>query len=129
MKEIRKSTLKKFLIFRKIKQKQKPTYFSGNGTFWLTIKNFLFSQKKVFLIFRGMELCSPKLKKVVIFQKGTFQAYKIKKSFLKRFLIYWGKKPSSFRLKELIFFLNKKFIAFSGGNLENLKNKKIFTFR
>ena len=75
-----------------------------------------------------MELCSPKLKKVVIFQKGTFQAYKIKKSFLKRFLIYWGKKPSSFRLKELIFFLNKKFIAFSGGNLENLKNKKIFTF-
>ena len=67
MKEIKKSTLKKFLISPKKQTKKTATYFSGNRTFCLTIKNFLFSQKKSFLIFRGMELSNPKLKKVVIF--------------------------------------------------------------
>ena len=37
------------------------------------IKNFLvFSQKKVFLIFREIELSSSKFEKLLIFQEGTF---------------------------------------------------------
>ena len=37
------------------------------------------SQKKVFLIFREMELSSLNRKKLLIFQEGTFWARKIKK--------------------------------------------------
>ena len=67
MKEIKKIYSKKILDIPKKTNKKTTTYFSGNRTFCLTIKNFLFSQKKSFLIFRGMELSNPKLKKVVIF--------------------------------------------------------------
>ena len=35
-------------------------------------KVLIFSQKKVFLIFREMEISSPNLKKLVKFQQGTF---------------------------------------------------------
>ena len=39
-----------------------------------------------------IELSSPKLKKLLIFQEGIFQARKIKKFTLKKFLIFFKKK-------------------------------------
>ena len=69
------------------------------------IKNFLiFSQKKVFLIFREMKLSSPKLKKLLIFQKRTFRPQKIKKNTLKKFLIFQEIELSSPKLKKLLYF-------------------------
>ena len=44
-----------------------------------TLKNVLYFSKKVLLIFWEMKLFSPRLKKLVIFQEGTFRAEKRKK--------------------------------------------------
>ena len=63
---------------------RKIRYISGNGTFLYFRKLIIFQEKafpaqkmkkpilKVFLIFREMELSSTKLKKLLIFQGGTY---------------------------------------------------------
>ena len=60
-----------------------------------TKKSLLFSQKKSFFL----------KKRLLIFQKGTFQA-------LKEFLTFWEMKLSSPKIENFI----------SGGNLQSLKN-------
>ena len=53
-----------------------------------TLKKFLiFSQKKVFLIVREMELSSPKIKKI---QEGTFRGHKIKKTHSEKICYIFG---------------------------------------
>ena len=68
----------------------------GNGTFLYFLKNF-------FLIFPEMELFSLKNKK---FQKGTFQAQKIKKASLKKFLTFFQKKPKN---QNFLYFSKKSY--------------------
>ena len=65
------------------------------------IKNgLMFSQKEVFLIFWERQL----FKKFLIFQAGTFKAQKIKKSTLKKFLIFCQMELSSPKLKKILYF-------------------------
>ena len=112
----KKTTLKKFLIFS---QKKLILYF-GKRNFLIfygielssstnkKLQERTFRAQKIkkkptlkkFLIFWKMELCSPKIKKVLMF------------SLKKVFLIFREIKTS----------LKKSFI--SGGNLQNSKNKK-----
>ena len=80
--------------------------------------------KKVFLIFGEREISCPKIKKI---QEGTFHAWKIKKSTLKKFPTYQEMELSSPKLKKLLhFFFFKSYI--SGGTLQNLKNKSFLYF-
>ena len=51
-----------------------------------------------------MKLSSRKLKKLLIFQKGTFWPQKIKKNTLKKFLIFQEIELSSPKLKKLLYF-------------------------
>ena len=57
--------------------------------------------KKVFLIFGEREISCPKIKKI---QEGTFHAWKIKKSTLKKFPTYQEMELSSPKLKKLLHF-------------------------
>ena len=60
--------------------------------------------KEVFPLFREMELSSPRIKKLLIFQEGNFQARKIKKKKnLKQFLIFSPKKTFSYILENRTF--------------------------
>ena len=66
-----------------------------------TIKNvIIFSQKKLFFYFGKWNF----LKKLLIFQEGTFQARKIKKPALKKFLIFREMELSSSKLKNSLYF-------------------------
>ena len=78
---------KKFLTFfpEKFPLWKNYLYFRKWNCLTTKKKVLIFSQKKVFLIFWVTELFSPKIKK---FQEGTFRAWKIKKSTLKRFLTF-----------------------------------------
>ena len=52
-----------------------------------------------------MERSSPKLKKLLIFQKVTFRAQEIKiKPTLKNFIIFWEMELSCPKLKKLLYF-------------------------
>ena len=66
------------------------------------IKKDIFSQKKLFLFFRKCNF----LKKLILFQEGTFQAQKIiKNASLKKFLIFQEIQFSSPKLKKPLCFL------------------------
>ena len=63
--------------------------------------------KKVFLIFWEIKLSSTKLKKLVIFEEGTFQPQKKKKkkkSTQKKFLMFQEMEVSSLKLRKLLYF-------------------------
>ena len=64
--------------------------------------------KKVFLIFWEIKLSSTKLKKLVIFEEGTFQPQKKKKkkkkSTPKKFFIFQEMEVSSLKLRKLLYF-------------------------
>ena len=65
--------------------------------------------KKVFLIFWEIKLSSTKLKKLVIFEEGTFQPQKKKKkkkkkSTNKKFLMFQEMEVSSLKLRKLLYF-------------------------
>ena len=64
--------------------------------------------KKVFLIFWEIKLSSTKLKKLVIFEEGTFQPQKKKKkkkkSTQKKFLMFKEMEVSSLKLRKLLYF-------------------------
>ena len=75
------------------------------------IKNFLmFSQKIVFLIFQEMKRYNPKLKKLLIFQVGTFSAQKIKKNYSEKNFLY-------FREWNFLALSLKRIIIFQEGTL------------
>ena len=83
--------------------------------------------KNVFLIFREMERFDYKIKN---FQKGTFQARKIKKNPLWKKLLYFRKwnflAPS---LENSYTFSKKTFSFISRWNLQSLKSKSFLYFR
>ena len=62
--------------------------------------------KKVLLIFWEIKLSSTKLKKLVIFEEGTFQPQKKKKkkSTQKKFLMFQEMEVSSLKLRKLLYF-------------------------
>ena len=65
--------------------------------------------KKVFLIFWEIKLSSTKLKKLVIFEEGTFQPQKKKKkkkkkTTQKKFLMFQEMEVSSLKLRKLLYF-------------------------
>ena len=65
--------------------------------------------KKVFLIFWEIKLSGTKLKKLVIFEEGTFQPQKKKKkkkkkSTQKKFLMFQEMEVSSLKLRKLLYF-------------------------
>ena len=96
---------------------------------------FYIFPKEVFPLFREMELSSPRIKKLLIFQEGNFQARKIKKkknsktiSYIfskKNFFLYFGKQnflaPS---LKIPIYFLKKTFLYIKRELAKPEKQKK-----
>ena len=116
-------------------------YFGKRNFLASRLKNYIFSQKKVFLIFR-VELCSPKIKKLLYFFKiaflifwkiellektsyiseGNFPSSKNYKNLLWKSLFYFGKRifPAS-RLKNSYIFSKKKKSYISGGNLQSLE--------
>ena len=65
------------------------------------LKNYIFSQKKVFLIFR-VELCSPKIKKLLHFFKIAFLIFWKIELFEKTPYISEGNFPSSKNYKNLL---------------------------
>ena len=65
------------------------------------LKNYIFSQKKVFLIFR-VELCSPKIKKLLHFFKIAFLIFWKIELFEKTSYISEGNFPSSKNYKNLL---------------------------
>ena len=68
------------------------------------IKKDIFSQKKLFIFFRKCNF----LKKLILFQEGTFQAQKIiKNASLKKFLIFQEIQFSSPKLKNSYVFYKK----------------------
>ena len=84
------SQKKSFLIFRELETTKNSLYFRKRNFLIFqeteTLKNLLYfrrefsSQKnkkkntlKMFLIFRKMEFSSPKLKKLLLFQEGTYR--------------------------------------------------------
>ena len=97
---------------------------------------FYIFPKEVFPLFREMELSSPRIKKLLIFQEGNFQARKIKKkknsktiSYIfskKNFFLYFGKQnflaPS---LKNSYIFSKKNFLIYQEGTCKARKTKKI----
>ena len=89
--------------------------------------------KKVFLIFWEIKLSSTKLKKLVIFEEGTFQPQKKKKKKKKPniknllFLKKWKFLASS--LENSYIFSKNKFSYISRGNLQSLKNKNFLYFQ
>ena len=65
---------------------------------------FYIFPKEVFPLFREMELSSPRIKKLLIFQEENIQALKIKKKkTLKQFLIFSQKKTFSYILENRTF--------------------------
>ena len=76
-------------------------------------KCHIFSKKKLFHIFEKMEL----FKQPLIFQEGTFQAWKIKKSTLKKLLFFskWNFLATSLKI----------IIYISGLKLQRPKNKSV----
>ena len=89
------------------------------------LKNYIFSQKKVFLIFR-VELCSPKIKKLLHFFKIAFLIFWKIELFEKTSYISEGNFPSSKNYKNLLwkslFYFGKQIFAAS-----RLKNSYIFS--
>ena len=112
------------------------------------LKNYIFSQKKVFLIFR-VELCSPKIKKLLYFFKiaflifwkiellektsyiseGNFPSSKNYKNLLWKSLFYFGKRmfPAS-RLKNSYIFSKKKKVLYFRRELAKPGNKHFLYF-
>ena len=72
--ELSGSNIKKFLIFS-----QKKSFLIFQGTSYISGSNFPNSKSKKnallknFLYFGEIELSSPKLKKLLIFQEGTYR--------------------------------------------------------
>ena len=90
-----------------------------------TIKNvIIFTQKKFFFYFGEWNF----LKKLLIFQEGTFRARKIKKSGLKKCLIFREMELSSSSLKTLYIFSEKKFLYFRR-KLAKPEKQKFLMFR
>ena len=90
--------------------------------------------KKVFLIFWEIKLSSTKLKKLVIFEEGTFQPQKKKKKkkknpLRKNFLCFKKWKFLASSLENSYIFSKNKFSYISRGKLQSLKKKISYTFR
>ena len=90
--------------------------------------------KKVFLIFWEIKLSSTKLKKLVIFEEGTFQPQKKKKKkkknpIRKNFLCFKKWKFLASSLENSYIFSENKFSYISRGNLQSLKNKNFLYFQ
>ena len=91
--------------------------------------------KKVFLIFWEIKLSSTKLKKLVIFEEGTFQPQKKKKKKKKKkphrknFFCFKKWKFLASSLENSYIFSKNKFSYISRGNLQSLKKKISYTFR
>ena len=109
----------------------------------------MFSQKRVFLMFREMELSSPTIKNPLIFlqikklffrkwnflknflyfpKRGNFPDSENKKSTLKKFILFWEMELSSLKLKKLIYFLKKKNLLYFRRELSQPENQK-FVFK
>ena len=89
--------------------------------------------KKVFLIFWEIKLSSTKLKKLVIFEEGTFQPQKKKKKkknpIRKNFVFFNKWKFLASSLENSYIFSKNKFSYISRGNLQSLKNKNFLYFQ
>ena len=89
--------------------------------------------KKVFLIFWEIKLSSTKLKKLVIFEEGTFQPQKKKKRkknpLRKNFLCFKKWKFLASSLENSYIFSKNKFSYISRRNLQSLKNKNFLYFQ
>ena len=90
--------------------------------------------KKVFLIFWEIKLSSTKLKKLVIFEEGTFQPQKKKKkkkknTHRKNFLCFKKWKFLASSSENSYIFSKNKFSYISRRNLQSLKNKNFLYFQ
>ena len=92
---------------------------------FLEKKFLMLSQKNVILIFRGMELSSPKTKKCIIFPRKNFSYILGNRTFLKN-LFFRGNFPSSKNKKKPTL---KKFLIFREMELFSPKLKKLFIFQ
>ena len=106
------------------------------------IWNFLiFSQKKVFLVFREMKLFCPKINNFLIFSEKRFsyisgnrtfypkELSKLEKKTLEKFFLYFGKWSFlATSLKSSYIFSKKCFYYISGRNLQSLKSKIFLYF-
>ena len=86
--------------------------------------------KNKFVVFQGMEPSSPRLEKLLIFQKRTFQDQKMEKTHSENVFFYfrrWNFLAS--RLKNFLYFSKSKFLIFQERVSKAQKNKKnIFFF-
>ena len=94
LKKLKKFTLNKFLIFSKriflIFWEHGTLIFSQKKVFFIFQEmELLYFLQKFFLIFWGMKLSSPKIKKIIIFsEKKSFSYISEKRTFLKNFLYF-----------------------------------------
>ena len=86
-------------------------------------KFFIFFQRKVFLIFREMELYDPKIKKVFKFyQKKVFLIFQETKLSSLKFQKFWEKTFRAWKIKKLIL---KKFLIFQEMKLSLISQEGI----
>ena len=76
-----------------------------------------------------MKRSSPKLKKLFIFPDGNFPSQKIKKTALKKFLIFREMELLASRLKYFLYFFLKKFCFISVENLQNPERQKKYILK
>ena len=92
-------------------------------------KNFYIFFKKVFLIFREMELSYLKIKKVLIFPEIEFSSPKNNKKLHCEKISYISRNGTFYpkAQKVLIFFLKKNFSIFQEGTCKARKSKVFYT--
>ena len=109
---------KLFLYFRKRKPRKNSLYFRKQNFLifqeatFQDQKNFLKNTLKKLFIFQEMQLGSPKLRKLIIFQEKTYKAQILFEHKRKRkniFILFFIKKLNFFKLK---YFLIKTFFLF-----------------
>ena len=140
------SQKKSFLIFRELETTKNSLYFRKRNFLIFqeteTLKNLLYfrrefsSQKnkkkntlKMFLIFRKMEFSSPKLKKLLLFQEGTYRTWTWNEiSAPKKFLDSWDGFVIFIAVKhrKILCESNSNIVWLKGTLMQNRKSANIF---